>query len=261
MENRTEIGEYPSGLFVKQIIKRTTPSELENKCIVCGKEKDKRSMKFCSFKCYYIYGRPELKARGGIQRICLQCKQQFKVSPSRIKGVGGHQGKFCSHKCYWESKKGISHIVSKETCDKISKAKSWDKEKCQSPIKLLIRESRKNEQWKKEVFARDGYVCQNCQEGRNLVAHHIKAFAVIVDELIAEKGIKNLYEKAMEYKPLWDINNGITLCEKCHKKIPKYSRRVETERSAPQNIEDGATVRTLQECKEISRNVLSISLN
>ena len=253
MENRTEIGEHEE---------LATPSELESKCVVCGNKKDKRSVKFCSFECYHIYGRPELKLRWGIKRNCVQCGKDFKVSPSRITGMGGHQGKFCSHKCYWVNKKGKKvGIFSKEHCDAISKAKSLDKEKCQSPIKLLIRESRKNEHWKSKVFKRDNFICQNCrEETRNLVAHHIKPFAVIIDELITEKGIKNLYEKAMEYLPLWDIKNGITLCEKCHKKIPRYSRRVETERSAPQ-IEDGATVRTLQECKEISRNVLSISLN
>lgn len=256
MENRTEFREHREPI---------TLSELE-KCIVCGKEKIGRkrwNVKFCSSACYYTFGRPELKGTGGIERICIQCGKEFKVCPSRIKGVGGHQGKFCSKECYWANGKPTLRGIkrSKKFGDLISRLKSKDKEKCQSPIKLLIRESRKNEQWKKEVFARDNYTCQNCQEHtRDLVAHHIKPFAIIIDKLIVEKGIKNLYEKAMEYKPLWDIKNGITLCNKCHKKIPRFSRRAETKCSAPQ-VEDGAIVRTLQECKEPNRNALAISLN
>jgi len=55
--------------------------------------------------------------------------------------------------------------------------------------------------WRKAVFERDNYTCQICgQVGGDLNAHHIKSF-------------KN-------YKSLRYVNNnGITLCEECHKKI------------------------------------------
>lgn len=55
--------------------------------------------------------------------------------------------------------------------------------------------------WRKSVFKRDNYTCQICgQIGGELNAHHIEFFS------------KNLEKRI-------DINNGITLCIDCHKKI------------------------------------------
>lgn len=53
-------------------------------------------------------------------------------------------------------------------------------------------------EWKRKIFERDNYTCQCCgKHGGNLNAHHLYNFS--------------------EYKDLrYDINNGITLCEKCH---------------------------------------------
>ena len=62
----------------------------------------------------------------------------------------------------------------------------------------IIRNSDEARKWRKEVFERDKYICQNCKKiGGILHAHHIKSFS--------------------EYKELrFDINNGITLCKVCH---------------------------------------------
>lgn len=53
--------------------------------------------------------------------------------------------------------------------------------------------------WREAVLERDGYTCQECESTKNLEAHHKKRF-------------KNNPEAR------FDLANGTTLCEKCHKK-------------------------------------------
>ena len=62
--------------------------------------------------------------------------------------------------------------------------------------------------WREAVFARDNWTCQKCKKrGGILNAHHIQSFA--------------------EYPELrTSIGNGITFCEKCHKKFhKKYNKK------------------------------------
>ncbi len=69
-----------------------------------------------------------------------------------------------------------------------------------TPHNQLIRRSPQMKQWRIEIFKRDNYICQTCnQKGTTLHAHHIKPFAKFPDLR-------------------FDINNGITLCVECHKK-------------------------------------------
>lgn len=53
-------------------------------------------------------------------------------------------------------------------------------------------------EWRKAVYERDNFKCQECGKHGRLEAHHIKPW---------------------HSHPLlrFDINNGITLCEECHK--------------------------------------------
>lgn len=67
------------------------------------------------------------------------------------------------------------------------------------PEKLRLRKSSKYKEWREKVFQRDNYTCQKCgdNKGGNLHAHHILNFS--------------------EHDDLrFNVNNGITLCEKCH---------------------------------------------
>jgi len=71
-----------------------------------------------------------------------------------------------------------------------------------------IRRGIKYQIWRKSVFERDKYACQDCcQSGGTLNAHHIKPFALFPN---------------LRYK----ISNGRTLCEKCHKKIHKIIKNL-----------------------------------
>lgn len=67
-----------------------------------------------------------------------------------------------------------------------------------------IKNSRYWRIWRKKVFERDNYTCQECRKiGGRLHPHHIKSFA--------------FYPK-LRFK----VNNGQTLCSKCHRKTDTY---------------------------------------
>lgn len=68
-----------------------------------------------------------------------------------------------------------------------------------TPINKALRQSFEYEEWRKSVFERDLYTCQDCgQIGGYLHADHIKRFA--------------------EYPDLrFEVSNGQTLCINCHK--------------------------------------------
>ena len=68
------------------------------------------------------------------------------------------------------------------------------------------RNSPEYREWRDAVFKRDMYACQRCGKiGVRLNAHHIKPWA--------------------KYEELrFDVNNGLTLCEGCHKYIHKEMR-------------------------------------
>lgn len=89
--------------------------------------------------------------------------------------------KFCSYKCYWQSKKGIYPIHTNQE------------------IKLQRMKFRRTIQ--KEVLKRDNYTCQICfKQGVDLQVDHIKSWKEYV-------------------KLRFDINNCRTLCSRCHYKI------------------------------------------
>lgn len=71
------------------------------------------------------------------------------------------------------------------------------------------RNSKEYKQWRKAVFERDGYICQHCGvKGGVLNAHHIIRWCDDINKR-------------------FDVDNGITLCEGCHKKQHKRSGKCE----------------------------------
>lgn len=91
-----------------------------------------------------------------------------------------------------------------------------------TPIIKKIRNSKQYSIWRDNVFLRDSYNCRSCyKHGGQLNAHHIKAFSTILEE----NNIKTL-EDALFCKELWNVDNGKTLCKKCHEKTDNFMTRV-----------------------------------
>ena len=67
--------------------------------------------------------------------------------------------------------------------------------------------SREYKEWREAVFKRDNYTCQDCGiSGVYITAHHINSWA--------------------NYKELrFEVSNGKTLCEDCHKLTDNYKGR------------------------------------
>jgi len=89
-------------------------------------------------------------------------------------------------------------------------------------INRSIRDSHAMVLWRNSVFKRDRYTCKLCNKvGGILNADHIKQLALIIHEndLKSSKDYYNCEE-------LWDINNGRTLCQDCHKKTETWGKYI-----------------------------------
>ena len=85
-------------------------------------------------------------------------------------------------------------------------------------------------QWRLNIFKRDNYTCRECfKRGGYLEAHHIKRIIIIIREAIPNyKDLRGfqIKNRLIEYEPLWDLNNGLTLCLNCHKKECKKDKKI-----------------------------------
>lgn len=157
--------------------------------------------------------------------------------PDRFCLVCGKNGvrkdrKFCSQACAGVYSRGkISQFKGKhhspESIEKMKKTKlgriPWNKgvpnykgrgENCHlwkggiTKKGQAIRSSLEYKNWRNSVFERDDYTCKWCSiRGGDLEAHHVKPF--------------NKYPEL-----IFDINNGITLCKKCHMETDSFPKNL-----------------------------------
>ena len=95
----------------------------------------------------------------------------------------------------------LSSDVSRELAKKHLGGKKEDHPRWRHDLSDFERNKRRGEEgkvWSRTILKRDGYVCIVCGEKRGgLHAHHLNNYAVFIED---------------RYK----INNGVTLCKKCH---------------------------------------------
>jgi len=91
-----------------------------------------------------------------------------------------------------------------------------------STIINQLRRCFKYKEWRMQIYERDNYTCQICGDARggNLNADHIIPFSYIV-----EVECKNNFEIGLNSPILWDISNGRTLCETCHKNTDTWGTK------------------------------------
>ena len=83
---------------------------------------------------------------------------------------------------------------------------SWMKDELERIEKIKERQTAEYRKWKAAVLERDNFTCVLCgQVGGELNVHHIKP-----------------YSKYPEHRT--DINNGVTLCVKCHKEVHRAKK-------------------------------------
>lgn len=144
-------------------------------------------------------------------KVCEKCGKSFSINKGNMTKPNQ---RFCSRKCYAEYR----HLNNNQPlCQICHKKIKWGNIYCKdcykkenhhwwkggiTPVNLLVRSSVRYKKWREKCFKRDNWTCQKCGDKKNLQVHHIKEFSKYTDERFL-------------------INNGITLCKKCHKSIHK----------------------------------------
>lgn len=179
---------------------------------------------FCTRACKDTYFRGK-QTSIRTQINCAFCKTEFVVLPHRLETA-----KFCSQSCLAKSKIGNASANWKGglmavRCVDCKNEISYSAKRCVdccaiarsgehnhmwkggvSTLVQRIRKSRAYKYWRKHVFQRDNYTCQACGEhGGKLNADHVMPFA--------------LYEDIR-----FEILNGRTLCEDCHRKTHTFGQ-------------------------------------
>lgn len=172
-------------------------------CKHCGKVFTARTKnaKFCE-KCRPIVHSNNIKGKnhpnynGGINVKCNNCGKDLHINMFEY---NKHNHHFCSRKCYgeWKSKEVIGEnnpAYDSNLTDEYRKQYKNDK-----------RVGSEIDNWREQVYERDNDICQccgkHCGKGERR-AHHMNGYHWCVEQR-------------------HDVNNGVTLCDDCHKKIHK----------------------------------------
>lgn len=176
---------------------------LTKSCEECGEKFRMRSKahvnraKFCSPECRRgnwkktMVGKKAPNYKEGqrvntIEKTCKHCQNSYQTNE-----VHFSDSNFCTRTCHdnWRS----AHLVGEN-------ATNWKGGVTEKRHRDMA--SRRYKCWREKVYERDNYTCRACNDntGGNLNAHHIKSYSD--------------YPK-LRYK----VENGLTLCEDCHRKV------------------------------------------
>lgn len=183
--------------------------------------------------------------------VCVVCKTGFHRKPSHL--LRGNI-KYCSLGCKYKDMRGCKMPIS--TRQKMSETHKvtpnngrFRKGERRSPstefkkgpehhmyidgetsLLRLVRTCQEYHRWRTLVFQRDRWTCQTCGgRGVKIQAHHItrfitlfKSFLQTYPELDYTTDKEKLLELSKVYKEFWNVDNGVTLCDSCHKLTESY---------------------------------------
>jgi len=189
---------------------------MEKICESCGALFRKPSKKgyddwakrrFCSIPCRnkgFVKEKHQNWKGGEIKKTCKICSKIFQVEAYREKTA-----KYCSIVCLnvyrktEEWRKHLSTIQQRRVILGLHNSYNGGV----TPINKKLRRSLQFKLWREAVFKRDDYTCQICKvRGGKLHPDHVKQFA---------------YYPELRF----EISNGRTLCEECHRRTPSWGRK------------------------------------
>lgn len=149
------------------------------------------------------------KIKKGTELIPLRCVKCEKIFYRPRKDVERGHNKFCSRECYRKS---------------LLKSNNPNWKGGIKPLTRQLRDSLMMKKWIFEVLKKEGYKCFYCGCTGNLEAHHIINFSALLEAYEFDNGSLD-FDGLLKFEPLWDVNNGVALCHKCHNKFPKVLPR------------------------------------
>ena len=229
-------------------------------CKICFKEFEKEFYlikrgegKYCSRSCCAKSRKKKINVN------CSTCNKDFYVIPSRMKN---REKIYCSRSCLYksyigkklnyyssrslgkkrsqESKIKQSLVAKQRGIGKWMKGRPKYKNAYSFPkgekhpfwkggvtsLYNVIKSIPQYKKWRKDVFRRDKWICQECKyKIRNIEAHHKISFKLLFENFLKQysqfspiEDKETLVRLSFTYEPFWDVNNGITLCKECHNK-------------------------------------------
>jgi len=109
----------------------------------------------------------------------------------------------------------------------------WKDEK-KRPLYGSIRELYEYRKWRDSIFERDNYICILCgKRGGDIQADH---FPKMFIDIITENKIDTI-ERAQGCDALWNLQNGRTLCIKCHRGTFNWGRNFHAKRLSEKKLQ------------------------
>ena len=179
--------------------------KVELTCKTCGVKfeayKHENNRRYCSRACGNV-GRQNREIR-----TCAYCGEAFERPLYLLNPKPGiYCSKLCSNRA--KDRKWFKTMVrTAEHCAKISKALTGEGNGMWlggiTPEHRIIRSSAAYRRWRNATLETDNHKCTMCPATDNLEAHHLDLFS------------KN---KAARF----DLDNGVTLCQSCHKDVHSF---------------------------------------